>query len=195
MCDTPQKSDFQRNISSITQKSEAAAHAERLRIISDAIVKGAAQSNRIIIAVIIPFEKLYSKTVEDVMQLIRDFVERTSLNATELREIARVEVESFADRLLSQLPDGGFPHDAARIRGEYREKFRQHLEGALRDIQIGFIGGRKITTATATNADAEATTAKLSDAVILKPTVWGMGIDLPKAWKWAQDKWRGTRRR
>jgi hypothetical protein len=128
------------------------------------------------------------------MQLIGDFVERTLLNATELGEIARVEVEAFADRLLSQLPDGGFPHDAARIRGEYREKFRQHLEGALRDIQIGFIGGRKITTATAISRDAEATTAKLSDAVILKPTLWGMGIDLPKAWKWVQDKWWRTRR-
>jgi hypothetical protein len=39
----------------------------------------------------------------------------------------------------------------------------------------------------------EAPTAKLSDIVILKPTLWGMGIDLPKAWKWVHDKWRGTR--
>jgi hypothetical protein len=41
----------------------------------------------------------------------------------------------------------------------------------------------------------EASIAKLSDAVILKPTLWGMGIDLPKAWKWMHDKWRGTRPR
>jgi hypothetical protein len=67
MYETPQTSDFRRSITSITQKSEAEAHAERLRIISDAIMKGAAQGNRVIIAVIIPFEKLYDKTVEDVM--------------------------------------------------------------------------------------------------------------------------------
>jgi hypothetical protein len=194
MYDTPQKSDFERNATSITQRSEAEAHAERLRIVSDAVVKGAAQSNRIIIAVIIPFEKIYCKAVEDTMQLIRDFVERTSLTATELGDIARMELGSFADRLLGQLPDGGFPQDAARIRGEYREKFRQLLEGALRDIQIGFIGGRKVTTAITATPNVEATNATLSEAVILKPTLWGMGIDLPKVWKWVHYKWRNTRR-
>jgi hypothetical protein len=153
------------------------------------------ERSRVIIAVITPFEKLYYKTVDDVMRLIRDFLERTSLTSTELGGLARVELEAFADRLLGQLPDAGFPQDAARIRGEYRERFRQRLEGALRDIQIGFIAGRKIATAHAQNTEAEATTAKLGDAVILKPMLWGMGIDLPKAWKWVQDKWRHTRDR
>jgi hypothetical protein len=189
MSQTPQIADFQRNVGSITQKSEAEAHAERLRITSDATMRGAG-GNRVIIAVIIPFEKLYDKTVEDVMWLIADFAERSSLTPTELGTIARVEVESFADRLLGQLPGAGFPQDAARIRGEYREKFQQRLDGALRDIQIGFIGGRKITTAPSVNA---ATTSKLSDAVILKPTFMGMGIDLTRAWSWVQDKWRGAR--
>src|SRR5271157_5479493 len=96
MYQTPQASDFQRNVSSITQKSEAAAHAERLRITSDAVMKGASQSNRLIIAVIIPFEKLYDKTVEDVMQLIGDFAGRRSLTLTELSAIARLELESFS---------------------------------------------------------------------------------------------------
>lgn len=46
-----------------------------------------------------------------------------------------------------------------------------------------------------TTAPAVPPTAKFSDAVILKPTLWGMGIDLPKALKWVQDKWRGAARR
>jgi hypothetical protein len=37
--------------------------------------------------------------------------------------------------------------------------------------------------------------AKLSDAVILKPTFMGMGIDLQKAWSWVHEKWRGARGR
>lgn len=49
MSQPPQIADFQRNVGSITQKSEAEAHAERLRITSDAIMKGAGQSNRVII--------------------------------------------------------------------------------------------------------------------------------------------------
>src|SRR5260370_20549094 len=124
------------------------------------------------------------------MQLIRDFVERASWKPAELGAIARVELGLFADRLLGQLPDAGFPQDAAQIRGEYREKFRQRVEGALRDIQIGFIGGRNITT-----APAVPPTAKLGDAVILKPTFMGMGIDLQKAWNWVQGKLGGVGRR
>ena len=189
MYETPQTSDFQRNIAGITQKSEAEAHAERLRIISDAVMKGAAQSNRVIIAVIIPFEKLYDKTVEDVMKLIKDFVERTSPTPAELGAIARAELEWFADRLLGQLPDAGFPQDAARIRGEYREKFQQRVEGALRDIQIGFIGGRRSRQRRPCRR-----LPRLPKAVILKPTFMGMGIDLQKAWNWALGKLRSVGR-
>lgn len=50
------------------------------------------------------------------------------------------------------------------------------------------------SAATASN-ESEGTTATLSDVVILKPTFMGMGIDLHKAWCWAQDKWRRARRR
>jgi hypothetical protein len=42
--------------------------------------------------------------------------------------------------------------------------------------------------------EAGAPTPKLTDAVILKPTLWGMGLDLPKTWNWLQDKWRRARR-
>jgi hypothetical protein len=192
---TPQGSDFHRNVVSITQKSEAEAHAERLRITSDAILKGAGRSNRLIIAVIIPFEKSYDKAVGDVAHLIGDYVERRSSTPTELGAIARVELESLADRLLAQLPDAGFSHDAARIRAEYREKFQQRLDGAIRDIEIGLVEGRTIATTATANSESEGTTAKLSDAVTLKPTFMGMSIDLYKAWYWAQDKLRSARRR
>lgn len=192
MYQSPQTSDFRRNLTTITERAEAEAHAERLRIHSDAIKKGAGQSNRVIIAIIIPFEKIYYKTVEDTAQLISDFLERTQFTPTELGEVARPELESFAERLLGQLPDAGFPQDATRLRAEYREKFRKCAEGALRDIEIGFIGGRQL--ATAGSPPASAATAKFSDAVTLKPTLWGMSIDLPKAWKWVRYKWRNARR-
>jgi hypothetical protein len=43
--------------------------------------------------------------------------------------------------------------------------------------------------------DVPTATTKLSDAVILRPTFIGMGIDLQKAWSWVHDKWRGARGR
>jgi hypothetical protein len=36
------------------------------------------------------------------------------------------------------------------------------------------------------------TDAKLGDAVILKPAFMGIGVDLPKAWKWIQRRWQKT---
>ena len=38
-----------------------------------------------------------------------------------------------------------------------------------------------------TNIQAQ---SKLGDVVILRPSLWGMGIDLPKAWKWLGERLR-----
>src|SRR5205823_1187469 len=78
--------------------------------------------------------------------------------------------------------------EAQRFRGQYTHVFRQRLDGALRDIQIGFIGGRKIATAAAVAVPAtEPATPTLSDVLSLKPALWGMSIDLLKAWKWLRE--------
>ncbi|HKD60050.1 MAG TPA: hypothetical protein VKB47_06295 [Terracidiphilus sp.] len=53
-------------------------------------------------------------------------------------------------------------------------------------IRLGDVQ-ESLKEAARTNIQAE---PKLGDAVILRPSLWGMGIDLPKAWKWMQDKWR-----
>lgn len=192
MSDTPQTSDFQRNVISIVERHEAEAHAERLRITSDATMKGALHGSRLIIALIIPFEKIYYSTVADVARRAGAFLEATPISAAELSNVARAELESFADRLLNQLPDRLFPQDATRIRGEYRQKFQQSLDGALRDIKIGLIEGRAISTMVASN-EAEASAPNLSEVVTLKPTFMGMGIDLLKAWQWMQSWWRAWR--
>jgi len=81
------------------------------------------------------------------MHLIKDFIVRSALSSAELIDIARSKFSEFAETLLRQVPDSGFPHDANRIRDEYREKFRQAREGALRDIETGFIGGRDVSAA------------------------------------------------
>jgi hypothetical protein len=190
MSDKPQISDFQRNVVSIVERHEAEAHAERLRITSEATMKGALQCSRLIIALIIPFEKIYYSTVANVVRRAGDFLESTSVSAADLGGVVRIELESFADRLLGQLPDQQFPDDAARIRGEYRQKFQQCLDGGLRDIQTGLIEGRAITPKTISNEGTKADSPSLGDVVALKPTFMGMGIDLLKLWQWV---WRRVR--
>jgi hypothetical protein len=100
MLDTPQISDFQRNVISVVEKREAEAHAERLRITSEATMNGALRSSRLIIGLIIPFEKIYYSTVADVARRAGDFLESTALSAADLSGVVRTELEFFADRLL-----------------------------------------------------------------------------------------------
>ena len=61
------------------------------------------------------------------------------------------------------------------------------------DIQARVEGLRRIYCDL--EQEVGAATAKLSDALILKPTFMGMGTDLKKVWGWAHTKWRGARGR
>jgi hypothetical protein len=145
--EAPQKADLERNLDTISERGIRDGHTARLNIVSDAIKRGAGQSSRVIIAVIIEFEKIHGKTLTEAMHLIKDIVERSAITPTELVSVARPKLEEFAKTLLAQVPDFGFPHDANRIRDEFGEKFRRAREGALRDIETGFIGGRDVSAA------------------------------------------------
>lgn len=94
-------------------------------------------------------------------------------------KIRRAAIEK--DRILRG--DGiKFPpeHDSGHWQGCHAEDIEARVEG-LRRIYCD------------PEQDVGTATAKLSDAVILKPAFMGMGIDLQKAWSWVRDKWRGAR--
>jgi len=55
--EAPQQADLERNLDAISERGISNAHTERLTIVSNAVKHGAGQSNRVIIAVIIEFEK------------------------------------------------------------------------------------------------------------------------------------------
>jgi len=140
--------------------------------------------------------ELHQGIIERSMMLINEFtVSSASLSPGALAGAARPRLDSFGTMLLSTVPPAGFPQEAQRARAQYAAVFRQRLEGALKDIQIGFIGGRKIAAASAVSSSTPAIVDveqadKLVDAVILRPTFMGVGIDLQKAWKWLGSKWR-----
>jgi hypothetical protein len=106
---------------------------------------------------------------------------------------ARPILENLEIEWLAPLRTGRYPQPQGHnVALQYAQVFRQRLDRALRDIEIGFIGGHEIVKASGEPpiVIAAATTAKLTDAVILKPTFMGMGVDLPRAWNWIRGKWR-----
>lgn len=175
--------DFQRNLDAIIHSGEREARTGAVRTQSQFAAKGLGMSGPLIGAVTGSIDKLHGDILERAMKLTHEFTSGSSqLSPTDLAETSRSRFESFATMLLSTVPPAGSPQVAQRVRDQYAAVFQQRLDGALRDIEIGFVGGSRLTT----TPDIRATT-KLSDAVILKPTFMGMGLDLPKAWKWVRE--------
>jgi hypothetical protein len=188
--------DFQRNLDTLIHSGEHRARAAAVNVKSDHAARGLSDSTTVITMDIGQFNEIHQDILQRAMQLIEDFCSRNAELAPGISAgTARGRLDNFATFLLATVPPTSFTQEAQRFRRQYTLVFRQRLDGALQDIQIGFIGRRKITTAAATQPPiSETPTAiKLTDAVTLKPTFMGVGVDLRKAWNWFRDKWRAKR--
>jgi hypothetical protein len=189
--------DFQRNLDTLIHTGEHQARAAAAHVKSDHTGRGLADATTIITMSIGRFDEIHKDILQRAMQLIEDFCSRNSLlSPGGLAGAARDRLDGFGTFLLATVPPTSFTQDAHRFRGQYTVVFRQRLDGALRDIEIGFIGGRKITTVPAAPPPASDATppTKLTDALTLRPTFMGMSVDVPKAWNWVRDKRRGLKR-
>jgi len=125
-------------------------------------------------------DQVHADILKRAMELIHHFMGGgIHPSLADLSSPTRQRFESFAAFLLSAVPSAGRPEVAQKIRDQYAVVFQQRLDGALRDIEIGLVDGRRLDTP----ADA-ATTVKLREAMILRFTVWGIGVDLQKVWQW-----------
>jgi hypothetical protein len=144
---TPTTADFQRNLAGILQRSREIAHSDEQRIRVEHAARGLGQSGPLISAVAIRFDELHAEAVKSAMHLIRDFVARSRLSPKELADSARLILETIAAELVAQVPFLG--HESLKratdqVRARYQAKFKKRLEGALRDIEIGFVGGQNV---------------------------------------------------
>jgi hypothetical protein len=176
---TPTIFDFQRNLDTIIHRGEREARAEAARLRSEFAAKGMGQSGPLISEVIKRADQIHADTLKCAMDLIVEF-SRDSSPIAGLGTTTRQRFESFSVMLVGTVPPAGRPDVAQQIRHQYAAVFQQRLEGALRDIEIGFVDGRRLQHVIP-DAGAPAT---LGDVVILRPTFMGMGIDLQKAWEW-----------
>ncbi len=184
----PTLSDFQRNLDTIIHSGQQEARKAREQILSQQAAKGLIVSAATISAFIENADGIHKAIVERSMKLIEEFVKAPSqLSRPSLADAARPRLESLAI-MLANVPDAGSPQAAQNVRAQYAAVFQQRLDGALKDIKIGFINGRRVT------APSEEASPRLEDAVILRPSFMGMGVDIPvdipKAWKWLRSHLR-----
>jgi hypothetical protein len=113
------------------------------------------------------------------MLVVLDFAKRLEVSPKQITPWARPHLDNLGNTLLAQIPPAGFPVEQQRIRAQYQLVFQQRLDGALRDIEIGFIEGRSLTA-----TDSNRPTLSLPKELIsLKPGLWGVSIDLKELWR------------
>jgi len=144
MYQEPTKADVDRNLSTILHDARHQAQAERVRLTSECAARGMASSTALIGLVVQSVDKIHAAALERAMNLLRDFVERMRIVPSQITAWARPHLENLGTTLTAEIPTAGFPNDAQRARLQYAHVFQQRLDGLLRDLEIGFIGGRSI---------------------------------------------------
>jgi hypothetical protein len=140
----PGKADFDRNLSGILHDARREAQTERMRIQNDFIAKGVGQSTALIATVADSVDKIHRKSIERAMHLVRDFAERMQVPTAQVTPWARGTLQTLAETILAEIPPAGFAGFQQQTRSKYLVAFAQRREGALRDIETGFIGGRSM---------------------------------------------------
>jgi hypothetical protein len=120
------------------------ARAERGRMTSEFAARGMVHSTSLISAAMGVLNTIHNDAIAAAMPIVRDFAERMNVPVTEITPLARAHLENLGNSVLGELPPAGFPTEHQRIRRQYAQVFQQRLDGALRDIEIGFIGGRSM---------------------------------------------------
>jgi hypothetical protein len=88
---------------------------------------------------------LHSETIEKSARLIHDFTARSQMTPAELGAVARPILENLEIEWLAPLLTNQYPQpQSQRAVAQYSQVFRQRLEGALRDAEIGFIEGKNM---------------------------------------------------
>jgi len=150
MYQTPTTNDFQRKLADILAQTRDAAALDDQRIRAEHVSRGLIQSPPVVDAVAQRFDELHAAAVEQAMRLIDSFAVR-GLNPIELGKSATPILETISEQLVARVVFTG--NEALSLATEqartvYPGKFKTRLDRALRDIEIGFIGGENIAVPT-----------------------------------------------
>jgi len=137
----PTKDDIERALLTLVHEAGQRLTARRKEIMDEATKAGALQSTRLIIAVAEAAERTHLDVMQQVASVLRDFVQRMNITPSQIVEWARPHLESLSSTLLGPVPSCGFPADQKRVVAQYQAQFDERLNGALRDVEIGFAKG------------------------------------------------------
>jgi hypothetical protein len=189
----PTKDDLDRNLSTILHDAHHKAQAEKMRLMNEFAARGLGRSGTVISAVVGVLDGIHKDAVNKAIPILGDFAQRMQVAPSEIVRIARPHLENLGNSVLGQLPSAGFPHVHQKIHRQYMLVFAQRLNGALRDFEIGFTGGRSVV-ANSAGTQPLLSKEKPVDLVTLRPGFWGVSIDLREAGRRLKERWARRKR-
>lgn len=182
----PTKGDLDRTLSTIMHDAHHKARAECGRITNEFAARGLGRSSSLIGTVLTSLNGIHVEAIERAIRSLPDFVERMEVPPNTVTGWARPHLVNLGNVVLAKLPHAGFSAERERIHAQYTVVFQQRLDGALRDFEVGFIGGSNISPRP---QDPE----QRKEVLTLKPGLWGIQIDLKEVWRRGSRWLRGSR--
>lgn len=177
MYEIPTKGDLDRNLWAIIYPARRKARDECARLKVDLATRGMSlASTSFIGAVVGSIDMIHKNAVAQAMPVVLDFIDRMPVTPKQVTSWARYPLENLGVMLLTQIPQAGLPAEHQRVTEQYRAVFQQRLDGALRDVEIGFVGGRGHTPTSSDRSPPSLPPSK--ELVSIRPGLWGFSIDL-----------------
>jgi hypothetical protein len=143
--EAPTRADFQAKVSSIIHETRRKLDAENGRLIVATAARGLSQNGGLISDVVSCADRLHADAIDKLTRLAAEFVGRSKLTPTDLGNAARPLLANLTIQLLARLQTQRYLQpQGQRALAQYTQVFEQRLERALRDIQIGFVGGQSV---------------------------------------------------
>ena len=142
MYEIPTAADLARHLSTIMHEAHQKARAESARLKSEFAAHSAARSSRLIVAVAGRVNTIHKEALAEATPVVLDIAKRMQIDIKQITLLARPYHENLADILLAEIPAAGHEAEQLRFRTQYAQVFELRLDRALRDVEIGFIGGR-----------------------------------------------------
>jgi predicted nucleotide-binding protein len=137
----PIKADIDRTLSILMHEARHKLMEEQAQIISNAAAHGALQSSRVVVLAIDAADKIHAAAMKEAAPLLRDFFKRMDVDIATLIGWARPHLENLNNSILGVIKPNGFPTDLQRLVAQYSAVFQQRIDGALRDLEIGYVRG------------------------------------------------------
>jgi hypothetical protein len=140
----PDQSDLDRQLGDILHRAHKGATEKLPYTASDFAKAGRVGSSAHVSAAARHLCDAHTQAIIESMRLLVAFAARTEMTVADLASKARIHLATFGQTLIASIPVTGHPSETANTRECYEAIFGQHLDGAIRDFEIGFIGGENV---------------------------------------------------